>query len=81
MNFGNHADHAFLFETGFHALTISSKISRGYVSIQYLSEVFLDDVLESYKCRHEEEDTDYIIIIATRETTRERKAVCIVQGE
>jgi len=85
INFGNHADHAFLAETAFHALTISSKNPHNgnYMSIQYLSEVFLGDVLESYPYRqHEEdEDIDSVILVATRETTGERKAVLIVQGE
>jgi len=83
INFGNHTDHAFLAETAFHALVISTKLSCGYVSIQYSSEVFLGDVLESYAYRQGEigEGNDSIIIVATRKITGERKVVLIARGE
>ena len=48
VNFGNHADHAFLAETAFHALTVSDHNSGRYLSVQYISEVLLGDILESY---------------------------------
>jgi hypothetical protein len=83
VNFGDHADHAFLAETAFHALTISTKLSCDYLSIQYSSEVFLGDVLESYVYRQDEggEEFDSIILVATRKTTGQRKVVLIAQGK
>jgi hypothetical protein len=101
INFGNHADHAFLAETAFHALTtLSTKQQQkeqqsslsctdDYVSIQYVSEVFLGDVLESYDAvahrRHDETcetgvDSS-IILVATRKSTGERKVVLIAQSK
>lgn len=83
INFGNHADHAFLAETAFHALTISTKLSCGYVSMQYSAEVFLGDILESYGYREDEagEEIDSIILVATRNITGEKHVVLIAQSE
>mmetsp|Transcript_6597 Transcript_6597/g.15038 ORF Transcript_6597/g.15038 Transcript_6597/m.15038 type:complete len:318 (-) Transcript_6597:886-1839(-) len=83
INFGNHADHAFLAETAFHALNSSSEVPGGYISVQYLAEVFLGDVLESYAYRLQEQDKDIdsVILVASRKTTGERKAVLIAQCE
>jgi hypothetical protein len=96
INFGNHADHAFLAETAFHALSIlstkqqssSSSCDDDYVSIQYVSEVFLGDVLESYAAAHRRHDETYetgvdssIILVATRKSTGERKVVLIAQSK
>jgi len=97
INFGNHADHAFLAETASHALTIlstkqqkSSSCNDDYVSIQYVSEVLLGDVLESYGAagahrRHDEAcETGVdcsIILVATRKITGERKVVLIAQSK
>ncbi len=83
INFGNHADHAFLAETAFHALTVSTKLDRNYVAVQYLSEVLLGDLLESYAHRQDGggEEMDCIILVATRKITGERNVVLIAQGE
>lgn len=47
VNFGNHADHAFLLETAFHAfcLALPSEVSINSVAIQYVAEVFEGDKL------------------------------------
>ncbi len=83
VNFGNHADHAFLAETAFHALTVSDHNSGRYLSVQYISEVLLGDILESYF--HPKEaggvENDSVILVAVRKDTGERNAVLIAQGE
>mmetsp|Transcript_1749 Transcript_1749/g.4193 ORF Transcript_1749/g.4193 Transcript_1749/m.4193 type:complete len:335 (-) Transcript_1749:802-1806(-) len=83
INFGSHADHAFLAETAFHALTISTKTSVDYLSVQYIAEVFLGDLLESYPYRQDRtgEEPNSIILVVTRKTTGERKVVLIAQAE
>mmetsp|Transcript_14572 Transcript_14572/g.40497 ORF Transcript_14572/g.40497 Transcript_14572/m.40497 type:complete len:311 (-) Transcript_14572:966-1898(-) len=82
INFGNHADHAFLAETAFHALATSTELSSGYLSVQYLAEVFLGDVLESYAYRPNAKDSNHnsVILVASRKTTGERKVVLIAQS-
>jgi len=47
VNFGNHADHAFLLETAFHALYLAlpPEVSISTVAIQYVAEVFEGDQL------------------------------------
>ena len=83
INFGNHADHAFLAETAFHALAVSTKLDRNYVAVQYLSEVLLGDLLESYAHRQDGggAEMDCVILVATRKITGERNVVLIAQGE
>lgn len=83
INFGHHADHAFLAETAFHALTLSTELPNGYVSVQYLAEVFLGDVLESYAyCQDEDVGRmDSVIIVASRKEIGEKNVVLIAQGE
>ena len=83
VNFGKHADHAFLAETAFHALTISANHSGDYVAVQYISEVLLGDDLESYAHRLDDEagGVESVILVATRKATRERNVVLIAQGE
>ena len=83
INFGNHADHAFLAETAFHALTVSTNGPCDYISVQYISEVFWGDVLESYAHRHDEGGVggNSVILVATRKTTGESKVALIAQGE
>ncbi|VEU39914.1 unnamed protein product [Pseudo-nitzschia multistriata] len=81
INFGNHADHAFLAETSFHALSTSANFPGSYLSVQYLAEVYLGDVLESYAYGDNMRDDDAasVILVASRKTTGERKAVLIAE--
>ena len=84
INFGNHADHAFLAETAFHALTeTSNKLSSDYLSIQYKKEVFLGDNLESYGYRQydTDEEMNTVILVATRKLTGDKKVVLIAHGD
>ena len=83
VNFGNHADHAFLAETAFHALTVSDQNSGSYLSVQYISEVHLGDILESYFYPKEEGgvESNSIILVAIRKDTSERNVVLIAQAE
>ncbi len=82
-NFGNHADHAFLAETAFHALSVSTDLDSNYVAVQYMSEVLLGDFLESYTYREDEAGAqmDCVILVATRKYTGERNVVLIAQGK
>eukprot|EP00536_Pseudo-nitzschia_multiseries_P011001 jgi/Psemu1/307812/fgenesh1_kg.355_\ len=97
VNFGNHADHAFLAETAFHALVnldaavaaaAAAERSDNDLSVQYLAEVFLGDVLESYpypyshsqRPNNDDNNANAIILVATRKTTGERKVVLIAQS-
>lgn len=83
VNFGSHADHAFLAESAFHALTVSDNNSGEYLSVQYISEVMLGDVLETYFHRKEDGgvENDSVILVAVRKGTGERNVVLIAQGE
>jgi len=84
INFGNHADHAFLAETAFHALAeTSNKLSSDYLSIQYRHEVFLGDNLESYGYHQydTDEEMNAVILVATQKLTGEKKVVLIAHGD
>jgi len=47
INFGNHADHAFLAEVAHHALSLVHK-ERDGLTINYISETFIGDTLECF---------------------------------
>ena len=54
VNFGNHADHAFLAETAFHGLSLVNREHEGglNLAINYVSEAFLGDTLECFSYEH-----------------------------
>lgn len=75
VNFGNHADHAFLAETAFHAMTMNAGPVTT-LTIQYMSEVFLGNTLEVFACF--EDDT--IVMMTTNDGNNSRNVVLIAKG-
>lgn len=73
VNFGGHADHAFLAETAHHALwrnTSPQQHQQGddsySLALQYLAEVSLDDTLRCYVVRNDDENAnDGVVIVVT----------------
>lgn len=69
VNFGNHADHAFLAETAVHALTLAN-IDAASIAVNYVSEALLGHTLECFF----HQDTLFI----TRTVANAKKAVVVV---
>ena len=68
INFGNHADHAFLAETAIHAMTLAGK-EVSSVAINYISEASLGHTLECLV----HDDTVFIV-----RTLRSKKRVLVL---
>jgi len=68
VNFGNHADHAFLAETVHHALSLT-KIEHNDLAINYIEEVKLGDMLECFS------DTGKVYVAKSTEGGERRLAL------
>lgn len=69
VNFGNHADHAFLAETAVHALTLA-KIDVASLAVNYVSEALLGHTLECF--------FHYDTLFITRTVANTKKVVVMV---
>jgi hypothetical protein len=69
VNFGNHADHAFLAETAVHALTLE-KIDVASLAVNYVSEALLGHTLECF--------LHYDTLFITRTLANTKKVLVLV---